>query len=481
MLSARAYSLVSVSDADDRASTRYQPFPSVSEWTRDFGSTVFTGVDSFAAALEAARAEVTPEALRQAVRVATRYAAVDTGAIEGLYAVDRGFTRTIATEAAAWESVLHAQGDEVVRSIEDQLRAYEMVLDAVTGHTILTEAWVRRLHETICRSQETYTVYTEIGPRRQALPTGQYKSMANSPTNPSTGRIHHYAPVMDTPTEMARLVSELRSEAFQGRHPVVQAAYAHYAFACIHPFSDGNGRVARALASVFLYRAPGVPLVVLADQRDTYLDALEAADGGDALAFVRFIRERTIDAIELVRLHLAQGSGPTVDDTVAGLAGALEAFSTGSGAHDLLSYRLLGLLVEEGRRSARAVELPHGVKTGIHESSMGRGVSPPAGYRERSGAMRVGVLTATLERPIHLHCAVRLATWVRAEEGATTPELAATGHHSAEPLYVNAREISPQVSEVLRLKIEAWAGQQLRLLLGDLKEKFETAAGPGDG
>jgi Fic family protein len=53
---------------------------------------------------------------------------------------------------------------------------------------------------------------------------------------------------------------------------------AHYAFVAIHPFADGNGRVARALASVFTYRAYSVPVLILAESRNDYLTNLEAAD-----------------------------------------------------------------------------------------------------------------------------------------------------------------------------------------------------------
>jgi hypothetical protein len=91
-------------------------------------------------------------------------------------------------------------------------------------------------------------------------------------------------------------MSELRSEQFRDAHPVIQAAYAHYAFVCIHPFSDGNGRVSRAFASVFLYRSPGMPLVIFADQKQGYVAALEAADGGNLASFLRYIADRVMDA-----------------------------------------------------------------------------------------------------------------------------------------------------------------------------------------
>src|SRR5207248_11771890 len=67
-----------------------------------------------------------------------------------------------------------------------------------------------------------------------------------------------------------------------------------------HPFADGNGRVARALASVFTYRAISVPFLVLFEHRQPYYDALSAADKGDSGPFVTFSLDRVLDAIKLV-------------------------------------------------------------------------------------------------------------------------------------------------------------------------------------
>jgi Fic family protein len=99
---------------------------------------------------------------------------------------------------------------------------------------------------------------------------------------------------------MARLVAEMRSDSFLAAHPVLQAAYAHYGLVVIHPFADGNGRVARALASAFTYRAISMPIVILSEHKEAYLDALESADKGEYQVFVDFMAARSFDTITMV-------------------------------------------------------------------------------------------------------------------------------------------------------------------------------------
>ena len=133
------------------------------------------------------------------------------------------------------------------------------------------------------------------------------------------GKIHSYAPVDLTPAEMNRLVSELQSDAFLAAHPVLQASYAHYALTVVHPFADGNGRVARALASVFTYRSNRIPLLILVDTRAEYISALEAADKGTYPPLVDFVAERGIDAILLVEQCLKSADSPQASDAVAAI------------------------------------------------------------------------------------------------------------------------------------------------------------------
>jgi hypothetical protein len=63
--------------------------------------------------------------------------------------------------------------------------------------------------------------------------------------------------------------------------PIIVAAWFHHRFTQIHPYQDGNGRVARALTTLILLRADLLPLVIDRNLRIDYIKALEAADAGD--------------------------------------------------------------------------------------------------------------------------------------------------------------------------------------------------------
>jgi Fic family protein len=77
----------------------------------------------------------------------------------------------------------------------------------------------------------------------------------------------------------------------------VQASYLLYAVDAIHPFADGNGRVARAVASLPLYRTVGLPLVVTPRSRRAYLASLEGYERDGPAALVDFVFQRGVEAM----------------------------------------------------------------------------------------------------------------------------------------------------------------------------------------
>mgnify|MGYP000846288079 FL=1 len=77
-------------------------------------------------------------------------------------------------------------------------------------------------------------------------------------------------------------------------HPVVFAALVHKKFVFIHPFKDGNGRVARLLMNTALIQDGYLPALIPPILRTEYISLLEKAHKDDR-SFIDFIVEREIE------------------------------------------------------------------------------------------------------------------------------------------------------------------------------------------
>jgi len=354
--------------------TSYKAFPPFTTWAQAAVDAVRW--DRYSALVQNRR-DVSDKLLQRSREIVDRAAAVDTGAIEGLYETNRGITFTIATQAAQWEAIL----DPKARSyFETQLHAYDYVLDFATQRVPIAEAWIRELHNQITRSQDTYLANTSQGPQEQPLRKGEYKIHPNH-VRLSDGSVHAYAPVDLTAEEMHRLCIELNSNEFLAAHPILQASYAHYGLVVIHPFADGNGRVARALGSVFTYRSSSVPLLILVGNRENYLDSLMAADAGNYQPFVDFILERGLDAIRLFDESIRAATAPSVDDTVAKLKGLF--VTRGGYSHkdvDMAGENFMKAFEEAMKQQAENIKIPQIIGVNTAGDSSAKALAGP-GYR----------------------------------------------------------------------------------------------------
>jgi len=88
-------------------------------------------------------------------------------------------------------------------------------------------------------------------------------------------------------TELAALFGDLEAWAESDMPLIEQAARLHHRAVWIHPFPNGNGRWARMLADIWLYRNGHPPIAWPAEIngsspiREQYLNALKNADGHD--------------------------------------------------------------------------------------------------------------------------------------------------------------------------------------------------------
>ncbi|HVF06614.1 MAG TPA: Fic family protein [Frankiaceae bacterium] len=449
----------------------YELFPDVSGWTAvPFDPTTY---DQYAALLEQARAEATDEAREHAVRTAIRYAGTDTGAIEGLYTTDRGFTRTVAIEAAHWEAAANERGPNAAMIIKDQIHAYEWVLDLVTRKVPVTEHVIRELHAILCRNQDTYVVHTDAGEQRQPLPKGEYKRFPNNPTSALTGRLHHYAPPDTVPAEMARLVTSLSSPEYTTAHPVIQAAYLHYSLVAIHPFADGNGRTTRALASVPLYRDVRVPLIVFRDQRDDYLDSLAAADAGERGPFVSFVEERVLDAVDLARNSVRVGAIRDRDRSISTIQAAHRISGLDPDEIEALASRVKDEVAKALETHLRDPGWPSRVSGVLVQTRRVARISKlPEGYRWPGRDLSVSVNVRS-PAPAEAWADVTVTVAVAVRNGVP-PLLVTTQRPDVPDLDLVARDVTPQLREVARIKIVDWSALVIDASLRDLARAIEA-------
>ena len=99
-------------------------------------------------------------------------------------------------------------------------------------------------------------------------------------------KVHYEAPAFDRLNdEMAAFLDWF--EKGPAMDPVLRAAVAHLWFVTIHPFDDGNGRIARAIADMALARSENSPQrfysmsAQIRTERKAYYDVLEASQKGD--------------------------------------------------------------------------------------------------------------------------------------------------------------------------------------------------------
>lgn len=455
-----------------QADSLYRGFPDFSAWG-ELSPYDIALWNRFAASLEERRKAATPEALKAAVDVAVRAAALDTGAIEGLYSVDRGFTMTVALQQLAWEQAIEERGAGVRELFEAQLDAYELVLDAVTRKLPVTEAWIRALHEKLCAPQQTYRVLTDMGWQEQELPKGRYKTFPNH-VRLSDGTFHAYSPVDRVPSEMHRLLEQIRTPEFEASHPVLQASYIHYAFVVIHPFADGNGRVARALASTFFYRAQSIPLVIFANQRPAYLDALHATDLGENQLLSSFFLDRGIETMQLVieNVSTAEMAPHLVAERIKKLLYPKQGLSRGM--LDSLALRVVHEAVSHLETRFKDLGLPQEVSLAVSKAEDGRGPLP--GYRRvlQQPKPIYSIVLKSQAASARIPVGVSVRALVAEDDSNRFAFLVETVNFP-ENLEIRLEEVHPEITPALDLRLSRWSERLLGRLLTLSEERIQTS------
>lgn len=264
---------------------------------------------------------------------------IETGQIEGVYNLDRGLTETLIERGIDSDLIPNQAGQKppeiIAAIIQDHADVLEGLFQFVKGDRPLSKGYIHELHAALLRHQDTTAVRDQFGNLFEArLLKGKYKERPNNPKKPD-GSMHQYCPPEQVESEMERLLSLHAEHEKKGVPVEVKAAWLHHRLTQIHPYQDGNGRVARALASLLFIKVGWFPVVVTREDRSRYIDALEIADEGNLQSLIMFfvdIQKRalfqatqavadiqqiqTVDEAILAAKRALSGAGKGFDPTV---------------------------------------------------------------------------------------------------------------------------------------------------------------------
>ncbi len=157
--------------------------------------------------------------------------------------------------------------------------ALNMIKEQAVSEYPLTETFIRQLHKTLLR--EDYEVYYPLpGGRstRYTVHAGIYKTRPNSVIT-VTGERFEYASPEETPALMTDLITWYQEAENSNQYTLVElCALFHYRYIRIHPFEDGNGRMARLLMNFIMLRHNYPMIMVKSSDKENYLNALRECD-----------------------------------------------------------------------------------------------------------------------------------------------------------------------------------------------------------
>lgn len=219
---------------------------------------------------------------------------------------DAGFAlRDQASLAALTEDVVKTseiEGEVLrVESVRSSIaRRLGVDVGAVAPVDRHVEGVVEMVLDAIVRSAEPLTAERLCGWHAALFPTGysgmskvavgRWRDDATGPMQVVSGpvtrrRVHFEAPPAERlPAEIARFLAWANADT--GEPALIKAGLAHLWFVTLHPFDDGNGRIARAIGDLFLARADGSPQRFysvsgqIQRERKAYYDVLERTQKG---------------------------------------------------------------------------------------------------------------------------------------------------------------------------------------------------------
>ena len=232
-----------------------------------------------------------------------RQHAIETGVVERLYDLNEGITQTLIKDGFVESYIGHNDTNippkKLMQYLHDHFEAMDFIFDFVKSERNLSISFIKELHQLITQHQDYTEAIDTLGNRVQVpLLKGEFKQHENNPRR-EDGSVFMYCPPVHVESEMETMLNIYNDLVRGETNPIIISAWVHHSFTQIHPFQDGNGRIARLLASLILIKNGLLPFTVKRNDKAKYISALEEADNNNPQKLVSFFAQEQKKSIEL--------------------------------------------------------------------------------------------------------------------------------------------------------------------------------------
>ncbi len=190
--------------------------------------------------------------------------------------------------------------------------AIKIVEEVVKQDRPLSENFIREIHTLLLKEPYEVDGVTPDGKAtKKLIKIGQYKTSPNH-VKTKTGEIFYFAEPFEVAAKMKDLLDEYQKQKGQkDLNPIVLAAIFHYEFVRIHPFDDGNGRIARILMNFILMQFGFPPAIIKSEDKENYFLALRYSDSGEIKKFIEYIAKNVVCSLEIM---IAGAKGKAIEE-----------------------------------------------------------------------------------------------------------------------------------------------------------------------